>query len=293
MTSIRKEGKINEDTTLIDVMMLGLPGGVAIYLVEGEKKCLIDGGNGPEARRLVKVLQKLNAFPPDIIIVTHFHFDHTQGIPYFRKKAAKLNKKIEVMASQTAIPLLEDQSFNDIYGIGPYKNIVEVTPLKEGDRIDLDGIKLKIFEVPGHSKDHIAILDEKNKNIFVGDAIGVKATDDFFSSPPFMPPFFDKEAYYNSINKLKKIDYKTLCLAHFGYIYDKEAKDILDESVSTFEKWWKLFEDNIEKLDDIDYMVDKVLDNCYPEYIDKKIAKIRLQNSVPWLINSFKTYKKI
>ncbi|MFX1450565.1 MAG: hypothetical protein ACFFCM_06970, partial [Promethearchaeota archaeon] len=104
---------------------------------------------------------------------------------------------------------------------------------------------------------------------------------------------FDKEAYYNSIAKLKKIDYKSLCLAHFGYIYDDEAKTILDESVFTFQKWWKLFENNINRLDDINYMVDIILENCFPDSINKKMTKIRLQNSVPWLIHSFKSCKEL
>ena len=250
MTAIRKQGKINEDTTLIDVMMMGIPGGIAMYLIESGKKCLIDGGVASEARHLIKTLEKLNAFPPDIIIITHSHFDHTQAIPAFRKKATKMQKKIDVMASKAAIPLLKDQSYNDVFNMGPYKNIEDVIPFKEGDTVDLEGITLKIFDVPGHCKDDIAILDEKNKNIFVGDAIGAKVADNI-RSPPFMPPFFDKNAYYASMNKLKKIDYETLCLAHFGYIYDAEAKNILNEAILTFEKWWGLFEENINKLDDI------------------------------------------
>ena len=42
MTAIRTEGKINEDTTLIDVMMLGQKGGIAMYLIEsGENASLM------------------------------------------------------------------------------------------------------------------------------------------------------------------------------------------------------------------------------------------------------------
>ena len=40
--------------------------------------------------------------------------------------------------------------------------------MKEGDSISIGDISLRILEVPGHHKDHIAILDEKNGNIFVG-----------------------------------------------------------------------------------------------------------------------------
>ncbi|MBL7176505.1 MAG: MBL fold metallo-hydrolase [Desulfobacteraceae bacterium] len=287
MTAIRTEGKINEDTTLIDVMMLGQKGGIAMYLIESGEKCLIDGGVSIQAQYLIESLEKLNSFPPDIIIITHAHWDHTQAIPAFREKAAELGKKIEVMASKEAIPLLKDQSFNDIFNMGPYENIDDVTPLSEGDTIDLKGITLKIFDVPGHSRDHIAILDERNKNIFVGDAIGSKLTDDT-ASPAFMPPFFDKEVYYESMKKLKDIDYDTLCLSHFGYIYGEEAKTILDEEIDTLEKWWQLFEDNMSKFDDINYMADTIIRNCYPKTINEEETKIGLLFAVPWFIQAFK-----
>ena len=289
MTAIRKEGKINKDTTLIDVEMWGQKGLCAMYLIESGKKCLIDGGISNQAQYLINFLEERNAFPPDIIIITHAHWDHTQAIPAFRKKGAEFGKKIEVMASKEALPLLKDQSFNDIFNMGPYENIDNVIPLREGDIIDLDGITLKIFDVPGHSKDHIAILDEKNKNIFVGDAIGTKRVDDM-TSPAFMPPFFNKESYYESMNKLKGIDYDTLCLAHFGCIYGEEAKSILDEQLETFENWWQLFENNTSKFDDVNYMVDKIMKNCYPKMVNQEEIKIEFLFSVPWFIQGFELY---
>ena len=267
MTAIRKQGKINDNTTLIDYGLFGVAGAGAVYLIEGEKKCLIDGGTRSEASRIFKTLKDMNAFPPDIIILTHAHWDHTQGVPFLRKKAAHQKKNIEVMASKESLPLLEDQSWNKSLAQGSLENIKDVSPLNEGDTVDLGGISLKIFEVPGHSKDHIAILDEKNKNIFVGDAIGAKNGDHFFV-PTFMPPYWDRDDFYTSVNKLREIDYDSLCLAHFGYIYEEEAKSFLDEAVSMYELWWGLFEKNVDKLDDTGYMssiISKEANLIHPE----------------------------
>ena len=276
MTAIRKQGKINDNTTLIDYGLFGVAGAGAVYLIEGEKKCLIDGGTRSEASRIFKTLKDMNAFPPDIIILTHAHWDHTQGVPFLRKKAAYLKKDIEVMAPEKALSLLEDQSWNEIFGQGSLENIKDVTPLNEGDTVDLGGISLKIFDVPGHSKDHIAILDEKNKNIFVGDAIGAKVEDQFFI-PPFQPPHWDRDDFYNSVNKLREIDYDSLCLAHFGYIYADEAKNILDEAASVYELWWGLFEDNIDKLDDTGYMSSIISKEASLTHPEIKILNPRLR----------------
>jgi glyoxylase-like metal-dependent hydrolase (beta-lactamase superfamily II) len=245
-------------------------GGGAIYLLQSEKTCLIDGGDRKGANRIINACTELNVFP-DIAIITHPHSDHCQAIPALRKHAAKIGKNLDLMASVEAIHLLGDQSWSEPNCI----NIQDVTPLEEGDIIGLDGITLEIFDTPGHCKGHISILDRKNRNIFVGDAIGNKVGDNAFI-PSFFMPFWDPDAFYNTIDKLKQIDYDTLCLAHFGYIYDDEAKDILDESIETYERWWQLFERNVNKLDDIGYMKDVVIKemNLVPE--DHSIISLKL-----------------
>jgi glyoxylase-like metal-dependent hydrolase (beta-lactamase superfamily II) len=172
MTAIREEGKVNDDTTLIDIKMFGVPKITAIYLIESGKKCLIDAGTHTEARKILRQLKELNAFPPDIILLTHSHWDHCQAIPFLSQRAKKEGKEIEIFASANAIPNLRDQSYNEIFGTGPFNNIEEdLIPVKDGDVVNLDGITLKIFEMQGHMTDQISILDEKNKNLFIGDAL--------------------------------------------------------------------------------------------------------------------------
>jgi len=253
MSAIRQQGKLNEDTTLLDIGMLGIYGLTAVYLVRGEKTCLIDGGTSTEAPRMIKMLRELHAFPPDYVVLTHPHYDHTQGIPQLRK-AAPGKYKMEVLASHEAVPLLADHTFNDPFSKGPYESIQNVTPLKEGDTLDLGGLTLRVYEVPGHCQGHLAILDEKNGTLFVGDALGVKMTDHTFL-PPFMPPTWDPEAFLNSVNKLKQIPHQSLCLAHFGCLYGDEAASILDEAVEVYHRWWELYERNADRLNDTDHLL--------------------------------------
>lgn len=87
MTAIREPRKINDNTTLIDYGYEGVVRIGAVYLVEARKKCLIDSGSKEGASRIVKTLKELDAFPPDYVILTHSHYDHSQGIPVMRKKA--------------------------------------------------------------------------------------------------------------------------------------------------------------------------------------------------------------
>ncbi len=253
MSAIRQPGKINANTTLIDIGMEDVHGMTAVYLVQGARKCLIDGGTRTEASRLIDLLGKLGAFPPDLIVVTHPHWDHAQGIPRLRETASWQGRNIEVVASHAAIPLLADPAFNDVFGGGPYESIQEVSPLQEGDTLDLGGVTLRIYDVPGHCRGHIAILDEVNHNLFVGDALGYKVSDDIFL-PPFMANW-EPDAFLASVDKLRQVPFETLCLAHFGCIGGVEARSILDEAVETYHTWWRFYERHADRLDDTDYLL--------------------------------------
>lgn len=254
MTAIRQPGPINPHTTLIDIGMLGVYGITGVYLIRGKRTCLIDAGTRTEAPRLVKELKAWDAFPPDVVIITHPHYDHAQGLPTLRREAERVNKSIEVLASREALAPLADPNFNRVFKHGPYASISDVKPIGEGDALDLGGVILRFCDVPGHCCGHLAVLDETGRNVFVGDAIGDKLADDLFM-PPFMPPAWDAAAFLSSIDKLKRLDYDTLCLAHFGCIGGDEARSILDEAVATYKAWWRVYERNSARLDDTGYLL--------------------------------------
>ena len=168
-----KTDRINENTILIDIELFESPANGAVYVVHAEKTCLIDSGTPGEVPRLIETLKHLDLFPPDYIILTHAHFDHSQGVGLLREQAHKEGKPVDVLASEQAIPLLADQSFNKIFVPDmPFHNVTEVGVLQEGAIIDLGGYVLEVLHVPGHSNDHIALYDPTHKNIFVGDALG-------------------------------------------------------------------------------------------------------------------------
>ncbi len=290
MSAIREPGRVNDSTTLIDIVMYGMAGAAAVYLVEGDRKCLVDAGTSTEAPGLIETLRGLDAFPPDVIVLTHSHFDHAQGIPILRREAEGMGRKIEVMASERALPLLADRAYNEHFDAGPYEEIGDVTPLKEGDVIDLGSTGLRVYDVPGHSLDHIAVLDERHKNILVGDAIGSKTTDTVFM-PPFMPPSWNPDAFQSTIGKLKEVDYDTLCLAHFGFIEGDEARQILDEALSVCDSWWKVFDQNADRLGDIGYLAQAVVKQTGLG-IPEEAAEVMLGGYLTYLVKGYEIYKK-
>ncbi len=280
---------INTHTSMIDMELFGLKRIGALYVIRGDKTCILDSGTKKEAKGIIKALDSMEAFPPDMIILTHSHWDHSQGVPTLLRAGKNRGKNITVMASEKAIPHLADQSWNNAFDEKhQFENITDVEPLKDGEIVDLGGIRLKVLDFSGHCADDIALLDEDNKTIFLGDSLGYKFEHSLLF-PPFMPPFWDKAGFYAAAEKLKKIDYKNICLAHYGCLTGEEAENFPDETVAAFELWWNEFveADKKNKLDDVAYMCDTIKKKANFVMPELEITKTSMRIMLS-LINTFK-----
>ncbi len=267
MGMIRQEGKIDGHTYLIDAVHQGVERGHAVFILKSSDggTCLIDSGTKDSAKIIYEKLKDLGAWPVERIIITHSHWDHTQGIGFLRKKTTETNNTPEVFASEKAGPFLADQSFNLCFGTdqAPYDNVDGVLPLQDGQTIEVGrDVKIQIVETPGHMVDHISIWEENTGNLFVGDAIGMK-WGEYMVVPNPNSPFWNEKDFLKSIGIIKSLEPRRICLAHFGCLTGPEALSFLDETVSFYEKWMEIFYKNSTRLGDISFLVDRVWEEIY------------------------------
>ena len=114
-------------------------------LTTNEGSIVIDPG---ESQNLLKILKE-NNFNLKAILITHHHFDHTNGIN----------------------EILSEKSI-DVYG--PNNNIDSINiRVTNKSKINLLGIEFEIIEIPGHTLDHIAYYSENNGHpiLFCGDTL--------------------------------------------------------------------------------------------------------------------------
>ncbi|MFV0480214.1 MAG: MBL fold metallo-hydrolase [Anaerorhabdus sp.] len=144
------------------------------YLVIGEKKaCLIDTGDGFGA--LKEYVQKLTE-KEVIVALTHGHLDHVGGCGCF--DVAYLNAKdLDLFKSHnnSNFRLVKFKEEVNEYMIKDFNTEFtgEIKELKNGDIIDLGGIRVEFIDVPGHTMGTmIPIILEERIAIF-GDACGV------------------------------------------------------------------------------------------------------------------------
>ncbi len=305
---------------MIDIGYMGVAGTCSIYLIEGEQSCIIDTGTESEVSTLAKGLRAAKAFPPDKIVLTHSHFDHCQGVPKLRQLAEKEGKDIEVLAHESGVGLLADQSFNRAFDKkGRYEDIEGVTPVKDGDTINLGGATLRVIHTPGHCDDQMSLLHEESSRLFLGDAIGIYLGEKSHV-PPFMPANWNLESFNTTIEKLKQVDFKHLCVAHFGCISEELSRNYLDFVSENTKLWWSIYEhaEQIDKIRDYDYLTDKIIEDtglALPklELVSTKlkvglmllngIRKVRRMDAlpvsrvlmhdfvIPWLSRGYRMYK--
>lgn len=229
MVFINEEGKFNDNTYLVDGNQYGAKGNLALYVIENEdQRLLIDTTSEIATRKIVQKLKELDIYPIHKLLLTHSHWDHIAGVAKLKKLMKE--SEFEVLASKNAINNLKNpEKMNDVYGF-KVKPIENVTPLNDGDIIDLNGLKLKVLNFFGHTMDSIAIFDEKNKNLVVGDAIMIRSNPDTFA-PAFMPPDFSEPELlktYQNLRGMKDL-VNSISLSHFGVWTDEDFDKILNE----------------------------------------------------------------
>lgn len=135
---------------------------------------IVDPGR---ASPVIEALQQ-NGWQPTAILITHHHADHVGGIE----------------------GLLEHY---DIPVYGPSNESIPALshPLKEGDRVNLDGLglTLKVLDIPGHTLGHIAYYGEGC--LFCGDTLFTAGSGRLFEGTP--------EQMVDSIDKLRSLPAET------------------------------------------------------------------------------------
>ena len=149
------------------------PGGELMYLVEGNNRAaLLDTGCGFGYLR--EYVERLTD-KPIIVLLTHGHVDHAMGAEefddvymnhaddyiYVQHGELEFRKAGLTMCSQN---VEEDE-------IIPLKELSSIHQMSGGDTFDLGGLHIDIYDLPGHTKGSVCLLDEEHMVMFTGDTI--------------------------------------------------------------------------------------------------------------------------
>jgi len=144
-------------------------GNVSYLLLGDERAIMLDTGTGenqPENGWKIKpVVDELTDLPTTLLL-SHFHFDHNQNIEEFDRVAFPEIPFLQQEVSADGIYHFTD---HDLFlGSHPEQvHIEEWLPL--GEDIDLGNRIVQLVNIPGHTRESVAIIDKTNKLAFLGD----------------------------------------------------------------------------------------------------------------------------
>ncbi|WP_345992090.1 MBL fold metallo-hydrolase [Chryseobacterium sp. Chry.R1] len=140
------------------------------YILYNEHKnaWLIDPGNMNEQETsLISNFIKDNDLKIQKILLTHAHIDHVFGLQWAYDT---FNLPVHMhQQDQEILDMLQMSGMRFGINIDPVK--VEVQYINDGDELDFDGEKFKIYHVPGHSPGSIVFHNEKQKFMISGDVL--------------------------------------------------------------------------------------------------------------------------
>ncbi|WP_415894249.1 hydroxyacylglutathione hydrolase [Neptuniibacter sp. PT8_73] len=129
-----------------------------LKLPDSQKVAVVDPG---DAAPVIAYLND-NSLELDSILITHHHYDHTDGV--------------KELTDRYQVPVYGPHN-------SPFSGITN--PLKENDTLDLWGQKLVIKEIPGHTLDHISYFSSTEQpQLFCGDTLFLAGCGRLFEGTP-------------------------------------------------------------------------------------------------------------
>jgi len=207
--------------------------------INGQKcSLMVDSGNSKNHVELFNEALRNEGFrKPEIIAITHWHWDHTfgmhavEGVTIAHKKT---NEKLAEIAlwgwtdSEMKKRLAEEVEieFADTCIRKEYPSLSEIRVVTSDIsfngymEIDLGGIVAELHHVASpHSDDSVCIFVPQERVLFIGDAVGV----DYYNNC-----YLDKDKLHSLITAIEGFDFDTCVVGHAEPVSKQKIVSIMN-----------------------------------------------------------------
>ncbi len=193
------------------------------YLINGKKKILVDPGHYHLFGHVRDELSRLGLAPEDIemVIITHGHPDHMEGVRIFE------NADTLIALHGTEMTFIQSVAphYGEALGISDFEPDIL---LGEGD-LSIGDLNFQVIHTPGHSPGSICLYWPDKKALFVGDVVfnqGIGRTD---------LPGGNGSELKESIKRISQLDVSYLLTGHGDVV---SGRDAVKENFKMIEDYW-------------------------------------------------------
>ena len=245
----------------------------ASFIITANSVILIDTGSSKSyGEQVKKQIEKITSKPIKYILNTHHHPDHFLGNSAFSSSdiyAAEFTKnEIEQNGDLYIVNLvnLVGEAMNNTKIKAPNQVLTTKT-------LNLDGYKLDILHLDGHTQSDIAIYDENTKILYASDLV--------FNKRTLTTPHANMQNWIKSLEELEKINYSILVpghglasktkapikenIAYLNYL-DNTLKNSVKEGLDIFEILEKPIPKEFESFTMFKEEFERSVINLYPSY---------------------------
>ncbi len=260
----------------LDLHFQGHSDTIAAYLIEsGSTLVLVETGPHSTLPVLKAAVKKLGFKMDQIkhVLLSHIHFDHAGAAWALASHATiyvhPIGEKHLIDPSKlynSAKMIYKDQMQNlwgEMRGIAPAK----IHATAHGEKVTIGPLVFTAWHTPGHAVHHIAW--QLGKNLFAGDAAGVKIGNNGIVVPPCPPPDIDVEAWCQSIDLMRDLKLNAVYLTHFGK--ETMVKKHLHSLKKRLVKWADWMKPYYEKGATIEEITPK-----YMNFVKKELSRFNI-----------------
>ena len=277
------------DSYLTDVRMFQHDGFGAIYLIDDERKAIVETGTSHEVDRVLEAVRAFGLVPADIdaLIVSHIHLDHAGGAGFLLESMP--NAKVYVhergykhlmdpsrlVASAASALGPEAPYFGTMRPI-PADRLVSV---HDGLTLELGKHELVFLDSPGHAPHELTIQDRRNGCVYTGDAAGLYFPGDEILMPVAPAPAFDLEKNLQTFQRLLALEPRALLFSHYGP--HTRPREAIERMMVLYPAWSQIVKEKLTAGDE-----DRALREMYdmtvhaPKRYTREFLESRIRTSI-------------